>query len=234
LIYSEDFGITWKNNFVGAFFNPHALLARKYNGANYLFYGGQNGNDGVVWRSADMGVNWDASLTAGVPYWEIRKIIGEDDGAVYALSSINNVYVSTDNGDQFTAVGTGITIPATRTAPASATYYLSDLVKSDKKLYLSAVKDDGIYYFDLSTNAINSISETKLKCYPNPASESLSIQSVSGSKISIYSLTGKLVKTASCESGFISLDVKQLKPSAYIVKVQSPDGKQVAKQFFKK
>jgi hypothetical protein len=233
LIYSEDYGITWKNKQVAKFFNPWALHKRKVANKDYFYWGGKDGNQGAIWRSGDVGLNWDASLTLGVEYWDNRRIIGDDDGPLYIMCSVNNVYKSTDNGDSFTPVGTGITIPATKPAPAGEPFFLTHLIKSSSKLYLSTY-NDGIYQFPLSTNAVKNAIINSLSIYPNPAQNELIVNTEVGANIAIYSVTGKLVKTIVADNGKAKINIKDLQSSVYIVKVLSVDGKLYVNRFVKK
>ncbi|MFZ4726632.1 MAG: T9SS type A sorting domain-containing protein, partial [Paludibacter sp.] len=232
LIYSEDYGITWKNKQVAKFFNPWALHKRKVANKDYFYWGGKDGNQGVVWRSGDVGLNWDASLTLGVEYWDNRRIIGDDDGPLYIMCSVNNVYKSTDNGDSFTPVGTGITIPATKPAPAGEPFFLTHLIKSSSKLYVSTY-NDGIYQFALGASALKNAIINSLSIYPNPAQNELIVNTEVGANIAIYSVTGKLVKTIVADNGKAKININDLQSSVYIVKMLSVDGKFSVNRFVK-
>lgn len=70
--------------------------------------------------------------------------------------------------------------------------------------------------------------------YPNPAKEVLNIKSTAtfnANKASIFSLDGKLVKTATVQDSAIS--VQYLAKGTYIVKIQDKDGRQYAEKFIK-
>ncbi len=233
MIYSEDYGITWKNKQVAKFFNPWALHKRKVAGADYFYWAGADGNQGAIWRSGDVGLNWDASLTVGVPYWNNRRIIGEDDGPLYVMCSADNVYVSTDNGDNFLPVGTGITMPTTMPKPANEPFFLTYLAKSSSKLYVSTY-NDGIYQFTLGSTAVNSPKVAKVEIYPNPAQNELVVTTEIGSKISIYTVTGKLMTTAVAQNINTKLNIKDFESSIYVVKVISTGGKLSVNRFVKK
>jgi hypothetical protein len=233
VIYSTDFGATWNNINVSNFFNPWAFHKRKLGSSTYFYWGGKDGNQGAIWRSGDAGVNWDASLTSGVEYWDNRRIIGDNDGPLYIMCSVNNVYVSTDNGDSFTPVGTGITIPATKPAPAGEPFFLTNLIKSSTKLYVSTY-NDGIYQFALGANALKNTTINKLAIYPNPAQNELVVNTEIGAKLFIYSVTGKLVKTVVADNDNIKVNIKDFATSVYVVKVLSQDGKMSVNRFVKK
>lgn len=233
LIRSTDFGATWQHAEVANFFNPWSFHKRKVANKDYFYWAGKDGNQGVVWRSEDAGLNWDASLTAGVEYWDNRRIIGEDDGPLYVMSSVNNVYVSNDNGDSFLPVGTGIIIPATKPAPAGEPLFLTHLVKSDSKLYVSTY-NDGIYSVSLILSALNTIKSSELKMHLNQNQTELTVSAESGSEISIYSVTGKLLKSQTAKPNLTNIAVNDLNAAVYIVKVISANGNLSTNRFVKK
>lgn len=78
------------------------------------------------------------------------------------------------------------------------------------------------------------LATTAFTVYPNPAKEVLNIKSTAtfnANKASIYSLDGKLVKTATVQDSAIS--VQYLAKGTYIVKIQDKDGRQYAAKFIK-
>ena len=245
MIWSTDYGVTWNNSLVGQFFNPHSFLVRKVNGVEYMYYGGENGNGGVVWCSMDAGASWQGSSTAGVPYWQVRKIIADDNGKIYTLCSVDNVYVSQLNNatagwdvaqglynETFAPAATGITIPTARVSPASVKYYLSDIVASSNKIYVSTIMTDGVYVLDLATS-VPSVKIANVYIYPNPAQNELVVNTESGSNISIYSVTGKFVKSEVAANAKTSINIKSLNASIYVVKVVSPAGVLSTNRFVK-
>ncbi|MEI7676203.1 MAG: T9SS type A sorting domain-containing protein [Bacteroidales bacterium] len=233
VIYSDDFGATWNNIPVANFFNPWTFHKRKVGGKSYFYWGGKDGNQGVIWRSADAGANWDASLSLGVEFWDNRRIIGDDDGPLYAMCSANNVYVSTDNGDSFAPVGTGITFPATMPKPAGEPFFLTNLVKSTDFLYLSTY-NDGIYSFDLKSTGITTVFQDKLNFKIGKDQKELIVSVKEGSQISVYSITGKLEKSIAASAFTTNVNVKNLPASVYLLQVVTPNGKTIVARFVKK
>ncbi len=227
LDYSTDYGVTWNKMEVGNFFNPYAFHKRNYQGKSYMYYGGQNGNNGALWRSENNGTSWDASLTMGVPYWENRRIIGVDDGPLYIMCSKDGVYVSTDNGDSFIAVGTGLVIPS-----GAPTTYMTHMALSSEKLYVSNI-DNGIFYFNLTPSAVDKVVQHESICYPSIAKNELTVNSTINSKISVLTLDGKVIKTVTAQSEKLNLDIRNLVPSMYILKSQRVDGKIYIDKFIK-
>lgn len=234
MIYSTDYGNTWQYKYVGSFFNPYAVYSRTYGGQKYVYFGGQNGNMGAIWRSGDMGDNWDASISTGEVYWECQKITASPNGKLYSLASITNVYVSTDNGDTFTPLATGLNIPQNRVSPGKTSYFFSDMLATDSKVYLSTIYQEGIYYVDLTPTAVNTVKASTLSLYTNAAQTELVVNAESGSDITIYSVTGKLLKSITAANAKTSINIQDLHSSVYIVKVISAKGELFTNRFVKK
>jgi len=232
LIKSTDFGVTWQHTEVANFFNPWAFHKRKVANKEYYYWAGKDGNQGIIWRSENAGLNWDASLTAGVEYWDNRRIIGDDDGALYAMSSVNNVYVSTDNGETFTPVGTGITIPATKPAPAGEPFFLTHLIKSSSKLYVSTY-NDGMYMFPLVTSGVADSKADGTEVSLNQAQDELNVRAGVGARISIYSVTGKLMQSVVAQHSTTNISVANIQSAVYLVKVLAVDGSHSTHRFVK-
>ncbi|MBL4642996.1 MAG: T9SS type A sorting domain-containing protein [Flavobacteriaceae bacterium] len=72
--------------------------------------------------------------------------------------------------------------------------------------------------------------------YPNPSTDFLVVQLPSGSlkaEISVFDVSGRLLKTSSITSSANKIDVQDLSTGMYILKIQS-EGKTGSKQFIKK
>lgn len=240
LIRSTDFGSTWQHTEVGNFFNPWAFHKRKLAGKDYFYWAGKDGNQGIVWRSADSALTWDASTTSGGDYWDNRRIIGDDDGPLYVMSSPKNVYVSTEetiNNEgllvmNFVPVGTGITFPSSAPAPAGEPFFLTHLIKSSSKLYVSTY-NDGIYQFKLSTTSVKDVTSNNLSMYVNPNQNELVVNATSGTNILIYSITGHLVKSFTAKNNISKINIDELQSSVYIVKAVSANGLITTNRFIK-
>lgn len=233
LIYSEDYGITWQNKHVGKFFNPHSVYARTYDSKKYVYFGGENGNDGAIWRSEDMGANWDASFTMGVEYWQCRKITASPNGNLYSMASVNNLYVSKDNGDTFEPLATGLTIPdgTNRVSPASGTYFLSDVIATDSKVYLSTIINEGIYVADLSATGLNNFNNETIdfKIFAN----TLQVNTTANATIQILNITGTVVGSYKANSEITNINIVQLAPAVYLLKTIGVDNAVQINKFIK-
>ena len=88
------------------------------------------------------------------------------------------------------------------------------------------VNDEG-YCVVFEINSTVSIEENTLsmaKVYPNPVRNTLTIDNVADANISIYSITGQLVKTIPAANGSIQVDMSAMAAGLYIVKMEN--GKQ--------
>ena len=85
-----------------------------------------------------------------------------------------------------------------------------------------------------STIGIDEFSFSNINLFPNPASNKLFIETNSGTiqKISIYDLTGKLIKTISTNTSKQELDISTLSPGLYFLDAVS-DQRTFRKRFVK-
>lgn len=231
MIYSEDYGATWNYKYVGSFFNPHAIYARTYNNKKHIYFGGENGNLGAIWMSDDMGANWTGSFSMGVEYWQCRKITGSPNGNLYSMASVDNLYVSKDNGETFEPAAAGLTIPTDRPAPAGSKYFLSDVIATNSKVYLSTIINDGIYVLDLNTNIKNTPSQT---LHFELSENNLKVYAEQGSHIAIISAHGTIVGNFNASNAQTSINVENIKQGVYILKSKSTNGEIRVSRFIKK
>ena len=102
-----------------------------------------------------------------------------------------------------------------------AYYYIDDVFVADSVSYVNSIKE-------------LEIQKGKIKIYPNPANESLTIEidnlsSTYNFKVEIYNCFGAVVKTVFIKQYEKSIDVRDLPQGFYIVAVQSK-GKILARQ----
>lgn len=234
LIYSTDYGLTWQNINVGAFFNPHSVYARTLNTKKYIYFGGENGNEGAIWRSENMGNSWDAAFTMGVDYWNCRKITASPNGNLFSMASVNNLYVSKDNGETFEPFAAGLTIPshADRIAnpPATDKYFLSDVIATNSKVYLSTVFREGIYFVDLSTGISNAKNaNVRFKLIDN----TLYVDAVPNTEIQIMNVTGAILGSYKAQSTSTNINIAHLAPAVYLLKTIGADNAVQINKFIK-
>ncbi|HHH53775.1 MAG TPA: T9SS type A sorting domain-containing protein, partial [Bacteroidetes bacterium] len=71
----------------------------------------------------------------------------------------------------------------------------------------------------------NSIESDEVRVYPNPANSYIFIESKAKgiSQVGLYNLNGKLLQTKSINTGLQKLEVNQLKPGIYFIKISSKE-----------
>ena len=120
------------------------------------------------------------------------------------------------------------------------------LMVTPYSIFLSSSRGDGLFRYDLQalpevpdtvdqieyppleTALPSNISNTnEVKMYPNPVSNSLTIESIETiQSIRIYDLTGKTVKHSQVNGKRVTLDVSDLYIGMYLLEVQGQNGKQ--------
>jgi hypothetical protein len=72
-----------------------------------------------------------------------------------------------------------------------------------------------------SSIAENTNSTSKIKVYPNPADDYLTIESVNGQVLELYSLLGELIQRITIGSGVTNISIANLPAGVYYLKAQS-------------
>jgi hypothetical protein len=98
-------------------------------------------------------------------------------------------------------------------APLSTSYYRLSQIDNDGKETLSKVI------------TISSKGNSRLKVYPNPVSNTLTVENTEGSDFQILNLLGQQVLTGKTPSGGRGLDVSALPQGTYILKVGTEQAK---------
>lgn len=141
-----------------------------------------------------------------------QKFILDDLSGIYTLKAFNNLYVSSENG-----ASTGVT--ASRTTPGAWEYYNWGITRTVQVL---------------SNNTFDN--KTKLfGLYPNPAQNSISVNSSINEDLSIviFDINGREIKNESIKSNRSNIDVSQLNLGVYMMKISSATTKETIK-FIKK
>ena len=63
-----------------------------------------------------------------------------------------------------------------------------------------------------------------LRSYPNPATDELTVEGLADYQVTLYTLTGRLVMQRSYPAGRAALDVRNVLPGTYVLKMQSDQG----------
>jgi len=114
--------------------------------------------------------------------------------------------------------------------PATAPYD-STFIYDKASIYFNFIPDvknavEATYYFDNvnfgSVLGTSSFTSSKIKIYPNPASNTLNIQGNAAiDKVSLYTILGQEVLAKSPKTNQVSLDISNLQNGMYIVKTTS-------------
>ncbi len=102
----------------------------------------------------------------------------------------------------------------------------NDICYEIKKYNEIPVNDNGscvVMKLDSKVSVEENVLSTA-KVYPNPVRNTLSIDNVADANISIYSISGQLVKTIPAANGSIQVDMSTMAAGLYIVKMEN--GKQ--------
>ncbi|NOY37151.1 MAG: carbohydrate-binding protein [Chlorobi bacterium] len=76
--------------------------------------------------------------------------------------------------------------------------------------------------------------KTNIRIYPNPADDYLHITSLKAiQSVSVYSLTGKKLQEINGNYWQVTMDVRDLKPGCYLLRVKMESGNRITKRFLK-
>lgn len=225
LSYSTDFGQNWQYKEVDNFFNPWALYKRNYKGANYMYYGGERGENGFLYRKTEGSTSWDASITLGDGGLHNRRMLEDKNGKLYLMAGRGTVYMSNDNGETFEIFGTGIPRPQT-----TKNFFLTHLIEANNKLVLST-EDEGVYSIELNTTQVNEVNEKAIYLF-NRDTKTLQLTTMMNDKIQLYNLSGVLMYEQIAAGNNTSIQTVHLPTSIYILKIKSNDSTVKTNRFF--
>ncbi len=247
LFLSSNNGSSWTqvNNGLPSACNPSLLalsgnkvFADSYNGNLYF-----SSNNGSIWtlvsncgyKLAAIGNNIFASCYTGVH-------LSSDDGNSWA--AVNNgltdstsvgdlvisgsnifagtnsgVFLSSDNGSNWTAISnSGLTNTSIENLAINGSY-------------IFAVIDGIVWKRPLSEVGIESINnkEINIAVYPNPGTNSITVETPQKALIEINNIQGKQIKTIETRENKTIIDVSSLKSEMYYIKVKTEKGIAVKK-----
>lgn len=109
-------------------------------------------------------------------------------------------------------------------------YLYATAISPDGKKITGYTKTNKTYMLDLTTYlATDNTNKTEIKIYPNPASHTLNISGLKNeTKLSIYNITGQLVKTSTSSE----IDINNLPKGNYVISYDV-DGKATSQKFIK-
>ncbi len=154
----------------------------------------------------------------------------------------NGVYQGTPNDDKeheliYNAPTQGgwisYDIPLSNFSGLTTRGNIAQLIISGNPVGTGTLFIDNVYFSDVAlTN--NTFANNTLKIYPNPASNSITLENESTiESVNIYNVIGQEVKVASPNANSITLDISNLETGIYIIKSVS-EGKTNTTKFVKK
>ncbi|MBK7811411.1 MAG: PKD domain-containing protein [Saprospiraceae bacterium] len=99
--------------------------------------------------------------------------------------------------------------------------------KKPNKKGPKAVGDTELIEYDLSTRTQSSVIETKV--FPNPSSHMIYLQTQLGAKFQLINITGQTVKAGTTNQTVTPMDVTDLMPGSYYIKVEQTSSTQILK-----
>ncbi len=191
---------------------------------NYILQNDPSPNLRKLWHSTNGGTTWTtlSSIQEVYAFGFGMKKPGTNFASliVYGkIGSLESIFVSYDLGQTFTDLGTN-------NIPEGLIGNIEGDMKVQNRIYAST-GCRGAWYGDVATNLNSKIFDTnseKLIMYPNPATNSFSVQvptyiGTKNIKIEILDLLGRKIQEVILENEFSSVNVSNLKTGTYIVQM---------------
>ncbi len=115
--------------------------------------------------------------------------------------------------------------------PAADKVFLTDVIATDSKVYLSTAFREGIYVVDLETSLANVSKNAVSYTIKNNL---LQVNTSENCNIQILNLTGVQVSAYKAHSGVTTIDITNLTPGVYFLKVKNADNSITINKFIKK
>lgn len=171
-----------------------------------------------IWLATSNGLTkFDGSLTT---YNTSNSDIPSNIVRTVAIDDIGNKWVGTDYGlAKFD--GTNWTVYTTSNSGLPSNDISTVAIDGNGKVWIGTM-DEGLVVFDASSTSIeeNSINGKSVSLSPNPASETVLIQTNSA-QIELIDILGKRHASISVKSGQVDLDVSMLSDGIYFVRTDS-------------
>lgn len=196
-------GVSGSNAFLGA--HGHTDGLTYYPGGLYLY----NGTSAVAVTNGLTNIDVNAIIVFG-----IYVFVGTDNG----------VFLSSNNGANWTPINTGLT----------DTYIRSFAICGDT---LYAGTHQGVWKRSLSEMVVvvgtnDDLSQNKLLIHPNPASTSITVENIptgNNNKLSVYNIQGELIIQKQLYQEKTEINISNLPNGIYILKIEGFDGVKVRK-----
>ena len=176
-------------------------------------------NDGNTNATRTITVNGNATYTA---YFAANT---QQQYTITVLSSNNN-WGSVEGSGTYNA-GATVTI---RAIPNNGYYFLQWNDGNTNATRTITVTGDATYIATFTnTNGIDEADNTNWTLYPNPATNTVTVSGVAQGELTITDLTGRTVATHTVSADNTGIDISQLAPGAYFVRIASGDDVAVKK-----
>jgi len=169
-------------------------------------------NLGHVFKSTDAGNTW-TDIGSNLPDIPVNDIVKDINGNLYLATDVG-VFLSFDDGLNWTAFGENM--------PDAIVNDLH-IHESEETLY-AATYGRSAYKIDISGNPGSTISNTfeKIKVYPNPASETITVSSpeqFAGLNLIFYDTNGKIVFESNIDENNATINISELETGVYYIKI---------------
>ncbi|MCD4747466.1 MAG: T9SS type A sorting domain-containing protein [Bacteroidales bacterium] len=200
---SNDGGTTWTDINNGIPVSTRWVGAIVCNPANsdilYGGIGGYSGTEGSIYKSEDGGMLWSPTNISFGVWCKIKDILISplNEDVIYAATTQNGVYITTDAGDTWEAANDGL--PANRITSFSKSFSINDTLRFFASTYTNSAFISDI--FNTVNPGLRTIvnEDCNILIYPNPGLGSCMIQIIiteqSEVKLSVYNSTGQLIQT---------------------------------------
>ncbi len=81
-----------------------------------------------------------------------------------------------------------------------------------------------------ATGVVNQMSNKDIVISPNPAHQNLSIKAPILHRVQVYDMTGRVLVDEACNSNVISLNIDDLNPGIYLVRVNDQFMQKIVKE----
>ena len=203
---SVDFGDTWISVNNGLSSSNFRAIESK---GNTLFAGGQIGTG--VFRSTDFGNSWEL-LSGGLATGTYRGFASNNQ-LIFAGSFGSGVYYSIDNGDNWTALNDGLLDETIFDIEINSNYILA--ATNTKGVFRYPVIDLNLSILDMG--------RLKMKLYPNPSKEKITIEynGNGNKKFLILTMQGKIIRSGTIDNKSEQIDISDLEPSLYFLQIDT-------------
>lgn len=224
--YSTDGGNTWSGTLLSNSMYPRVIYPSHLN-LGEVWVGGSGYSNSPIFYSTDNGQSF-SDLNTGLPPCRVEAFAtNADESIIFAATSVGP-FAYEKNEDTWSDIS-GLDAPLVQ-------YMDVEFLNSDNTVRF-ATYARGIWDFQLMpTTSANSVTskDFKIKAYPNPANELISIQvddSLLNRNFQIVNSSGKIVKTGNLKSKITETPISDFHSGTYFIVIGNLDSQPI--KFFK-